>query len=177
MSNPFIGEIRPFAGNYAPRNWQFCDGSLLKIEDYELLHSLVGTTYGGDGRATFGVPDLRGRIPIGQGRGPGLTNRPLAEMAGTESVTLTVQQVHAHSHGVVVSADAGRSPQPGQHVPGAPANEALFYLAPGAGIQIDAVLAPDSILPTGGGQPHENRMPVNALNFIIALTGIYPSRN
>lgn len=177
MSNPFIGEIRPFAGNYAPRNWHFCDGSLLEIAEYELLHTLLGTSYGGDGRATFGVPDLRSRIPIGRGRGTGLTNRPLAETGGTESVTLTAQQVAAHSHGVIVSADAGRSPQPGQHVPGAPANEALFYLAPGAGIQIDAVLAADSIVPTGGRQAHENRMPITALNFIIALTGIYPSRN
>ncbi len=177
MTTPFMGEIRVFAGNFAPRDWHFCDGSLLRIGDYDALYSLLGTAYGGDGQVTFGLPDLRSRIPIGQGQGPGLTNRLLAERAGTESVTLTAQQVAAHNHGVVVTADPATSPQPGGQIPAAPLNNALFYLPPNVGTQVDAVMAPGSILPAGGGQAHENRMPITAMSFIIALTGIYPSRN
>jgi microcystin-dependent protein len=177
MTTPFTGEIRVFAGNFAPRDWHFCDGSTLEINDYYQLYSLLGTAYGGDGVVTFALPDLRGRIPIGQGQGPGLSNRALAEMAGTETVTLTEQQVAAHSHGVVVTADPAAASQPGGQLPAAPSNDGLFYLPPNVGNQVDAKMAPDSIMPAGGGRAHENRMPITAMNFIIALTGIYPSRN
>lgn len=177
MSNPFMGEIRPFAGTFAPRDWHFCDGTLLQIAQYDALYTLLGTIYGGDGQTTFGLPDLRGRLAIGQGTGPGLSPRTVGQVFGTESVTLTTPQMPGHSHTVVVSAAAATSPQPGDNVPAAPTNNNLLYLPVNVGTQVDAVLAPDSLLPAGASQPHENRMPMTAINFIIALSGVYPSRN
>lgn len=112
MSEPFIGEIRMFGFGRTPIGWQACDGSLLKISDYETLYVLVGTTYGGDGQTTFGVPDLRGRVPVHQGQGPNLTNRPLGQGGGTETVTLTEAQLPSHSHGLLATTAAATSNVP-----------------------------------------------------------------
>jgi microcystin-dependent protein len=177
MSNPFLGEIRPFAGDFAPDRWHLCDGSLLPIAQYSPLYSLLGVVYGGDGVTTFGLPDLRGRLPISQGQGPGLSERSLGEQGGTESVTLTTQQMPGHMHSVLVSASPATSPQPAQLVPATPANDGLFYLPPNVGNQVEAVLAADSLSQSGGGTAHENRMPIAAISFIIALAGIFPQRN
>jgi microcystin-dependent protein len=177
MSNPYLGEIRPFAGSFAPRNWLQCNGSLLSIAEYDALYSLIGTAFGGDGITTFGLPDLRGRLPVGVGQGPGLTNRVLGQMSGSESVTLTSLQMPAHNHAVVVSGDAAESPQPANQVPAAPANGGVFYLPPGIGTQVDAPMAGDCLTIAGGGQPHENRMPATAITYIIATSGVYPQRN
>lgn len=177
MSDPYLGEIRPFAGTFAPRNWLKCDGSVISIAANEALYTLIGTTFGGDGQTTFGLPDLRGRLPVGIGQAPGLSNRVLGQLAGSESVTLTSPQMPAHNHAVVVSGDAAESPQPANQVPAAPANGGVFYLPPNIGTQVDAPLAGDCLTFVGGGQPHENRMPVTAITYIISTTGIFPQRN
>jgi microcystin-dependent protein len=177
MSNPFLGEIRPFAGTFAPVGWHFCDGTLVSIAENDALYTLLGTTYGGDGQTTFGLPDLRGRVAVGVGNGPGLTPRVLGEMAGTESVTLTTQQMPSHTHAVTASSDAATSPQPSGLVPATPRNGGLFYLPPNVGTQADAAPAADSLTTAGGSQPHENRMSTTAISYIIAMSGIYPSQN
>lgn len=177
MSNPYLGEIRAFGGTRAPTDWHFCDGSLLQIAEHGSLYALLGTSFGGDGETTFALPDMRGRTPIGQGEGPGMTLRTVGERIGSESVTLTEQTMTAHSHTVLVADTPATSPQPGGKVPAAPMNNGLLYLPPNAGTQVDAPLAADSLSPAGGGQPHENRMPVMGISFIIALAGLYPSRN
>ncbi len=177
MSDPYLGEIRPFAGTFAPRNWLMCNGQLVSIAQYDALFTLIGTAFGGDGTTTFGVPDLRGRLPVGVGQGPGLTNRVLGQVGGVESVTLTTTQMAAHSHAVVVSGDAAESPQPANQVPAAPANGGVFYLPPNVGTQVDAPLAGDCLTFVGNGQPHENRMPVTAITYIISAAGIFPQRN
>ncbi|MEN3748292.1 tail fiber protein [Sphingomonas sp. HF-S3] len=177
MSAPFLGEIRPFAGDFAPRDWHLCDGSLLSIAQNSALYALLGVVYGGDGITTFGLPDLRGRIPISQGQGPGLSPRSIGDQGGTESVTLTTQEIPAHTHSASATVTSATSSQPAQLVPAAPANNGVFYLPPNVGNQVEAVLAADSLTQSGGGEAHENRMPIAAISFIIALSGIYPSRN
>ncbi|PXA91705.1 phage tail protein [Nostoc sp. 3335mG] len=174
MSNPYLGEIRPFAGIFAPCDWHFCDGSLLDIATNQPLFALLGTAFGGDGETSFALPDLRGRIPIGQGQGPGLTDRAIGQQSGSETVTLTIDQLPAHSHAVTVTSSAATSPQPGGNVPATPANGAAFYLPPDVGTQVDAPLATDTLQSAGGGQAHENRMPTAAISFIISLTGAVP---
>ncbi len=167
MAQPYIGEIRMFAGNYPPAGWLYCDGQPLPIAEYDTLFTLIGTTYGGDGQETFNLPDLRGRIPIHQGNG---TN--LAEMAGVEQVTLTVQQIPSHSHALLASAALGNQNSPGGN---------LLAETPG-GIQPyieDAPtlnMAPAAIGPVGGSQPHTNFQPYLCLHFIISLYGIFPSQ-
>lgn len=177
MSDPYLGEIRPFAGTYAPRNWRLCDGSIISIADNQALFTLLGTTFGGDGQTTFGLPDLRGRLPVGVGQGRGLTNRFLGQMGGSESVTLTQAQIPGHTHAVVVSGDAAESPQPANQVPAAPVNGGVFYLPPNIGSQVDAPLAGDCLTAAGNSQPHENRMPGTAITYIISAAGIFPQRN
>lgn len=173
MSEPFVGEIRMFAGNFAPRGWANCDGQLLAISQNDALFSLFGTFYGGDGRTTFGLPDLRGRVPIHQGQGPGLGNKQLGSKAGAEAVTLTTQQIPAHSHPLQVSTNNGPEADPGGNV-----------LAGSALLEAFADETPDtamsaSALPTatGGGQSHSNIQPYQVIRFIVCLFGIYPSRN
>jgi microcystin-dependent protein len=177
MSAPFLGEIRPFAGDFAPRDWHLCDGSLLSIAQNSALYALLGVVYGGDGITTFGLPDLRGRIPISQGQGPGLSPRSIGDQGGTESVALTTQEIPAHSHMVYATVTSATSSQPAQLVPAAPANNGVFYLPPNVGNQVEAVLAADSLTQSGGGEAHENRMPIAAISFIIALSGIFPQQN
>jgi microcystin-dependent protein len=172
MSDPFIGEIRMFAGNFAPRGWAFCDGQLLAVSQNDALFSLLGTIYGGDGRTTFGLPDLRGRIPIHAGTGPGLSQRRLGAKTGQESTTLTVSQLPAHNHQVPATNSVGNKKDSGTHI--AAGNVARVY-ANDSGSPTD-YLAGTTISNTGNGQSHSNLMPFQCVNYIIALAGIYPSR-
>ncbi len=165
MAQPYVGEIRIFAGNFAPAGWAFCDGSLQPISENETLFQLIGTTYGGDGQSTFALPDLRGRLPIHQGNG-----YVLAETGGAELVTLTVQQIPSHTHPMLASTLTGTQN-------GATGN----VLASGSSISLyrigtpTAALAPQTIGLTGGSQPHDNMQPYVCVNYIISLFGIFPS--
>jgi microcystin-dependent protein len=171
MSNPFIGAVSLFAGNFAPRGWMFCQGQLLAISQYSALFALIGTTYGGDGQVTFGLPDLRGRLPIGQGQGPGLSNYVIGQSLGSETVTLTPNQMPGHSHGVTGNSSPGVSGPAG--ATWAVGSGVAAY---GGAASLQAMNA-TSISSAGGNQPHNNVMPSLALNFIIAVEGIFPSRN
>ena len=164
MAQPYVGEIRMFAGNFAPAGWQFCDGTLLPISEYETLFQLIGTTYGGDGQNTFAVPDLRSRLPIHQGNG-----FILAETGGVESVTLTVNQIPAHGHALLASSDVPTGSSPSGAVTGQAA--AKFYRAGTAA----TALNPAIITSVGGSQPHSNMQPYLCVSFIISLFGIFPS--
>lgn len=172
MSDPFIGEIRIFAGNFAPRDWVFCKGQLLSIAQESTLFALIGTTYGGDGQSTFAVPDLRGRAPVHQGRGSGLGTYVLGQSDGLESVTLTSQQMPMHSHGLVHGGVGSQaSPQNGL-LGTTPARDFRYSDA-----SANTNLAAAAMQPQGGNMPHENRSPFLALNFIICVNGIFPSPN
>jgi microcystin-dependent protein len=169
MSLPYIGEIRLFGGNFAPVGWAFCDGSLLPISEYDALFALIGTTYGGDGQTTFAVPDLRGRVPIHMGGGPGLTTRIIGEMAGAESVTLNTQQIPAHTH-ALGAAQSGHLASPANAMPAAPRDYPGFRLPGGI-----TPMAAGAIAPAGGSQPHSNLAPYLCVSFIISLFGVFPS--
>jgi microcystin-dependent protein len=169
---PFIGEVQWFAGNFAPRGWALCDGQLLPISSNTALFSILGTTYGGDGRTTFALPDVRGRVLIGTGQGPGLTNRPLGQKSGQENVTLTAQQIPAHSHPLTASSGAANATTPAGTVLASPGRTRI-YDSGGPNVSMSTA----SIDPTGGGQAHPNMQPSLVLNCIIALQGIFPSRN
>ena len=164
MAQPYVGEIRMFGGNFAPAGWMFCEGQLLPISEYETLFNLIGTTYGGDGQQTFGLPDLRGRLPIHQGNG-----FVLAETGGVESVTLTVGQIPSHSHALLASNATPNSASPAGAFPAKPV--ASIYNAG----TLPSNMAVGNILPTGGNQPHDNFQPYLCVSFIISLYGIYPS--
>lgn len=178
-----IGEIRMFAGNFAPRTWAFCHGQLLPINANAALFSILGTTYGGDGRTTFALPELRGRVALGVGNGPGLSDSRLGERKGTETVTLNVAQLPAHTHtasGTVTPAALsveGDSATPAAAVPAKSGQGEPDYDT-GEG---DTTMRPNdvtvSVDNTGGGQPHTNLQPSLGLNFIICLQGVFPSRN
>ena len=165
MAQPYVGEIRMFAGNFAPAGWMFCEGQLLPISENEVLFQLIGTTYGGDGQETFALPDLRGRIPIHQGNG-----FILAETGGAEEITLTVNQIAAHSHPFLVSAAAATGNNPQGNLP-AQSPQIKPYLEDNPNANMNA----QSIGPTGGSQPHTNFQPYLCVNFIISLFGIFPS--
>lgn len=169
MGQPYVGEIRMFGGNFAPVGWMFCHGQILPISENETLFRLIGTTYGGDGESTFALPDLRGRVPVHQGSGPGLSPRVLAETMGSETVTLTVQQIPVHSH--VHRASTLRASA--AYGPGAAVAETFSTNLYGQTPQVD--MAGTAIGATGGSQPHENMAPFVAVNFIISLFGIFPS--
>lgn len=170
MSQPFTGEIQMFGGIFAPRGWALCDGQLLAINENEALFTLLGTTYGGDGRTTFGLPDLRGRVPIHQGTGPGMTIRKLGAMGGAETVALSAGELPAHSHAMQASTNAANSADPTGSVLAEASADIYVAEAP------DEVLA-SSISDNGSSQAHGNVMPFGTANYIIALFGIYPSRN
>lgn len=177
MSEPFVAEIKIFAGNFAPRGYAFCDGQLLPISNNTALFSLIGTTYGGDGRTTTALPNLQGRAPMHPGRGPGLTARRLGQKVGTEIVTLTEAQIPSHTHDPWRnSVDAPNSPQPAGRYPNRhlDTDKALIFKATS---NINATFASAQIATTGGGQAHENVQPYLVLNYIIALVGTYPSRS
>lgn len=175
MSEPFIAEIRIFAGNFAPRSWAFCDGQLLPIAQNTALFSLVGTTYGGDGRTTLALPNLSGRIPMQPGSGPGLTSRRLGESGGVETVTLTDAQIPVHSHQMQGVNNAGLVKSPSSEVAVARSSGTAGYQT-NSSLDL-AAMAPETIEDAGGTQPHDNMQPYLALNYIIALTGLFPSRN
>lgn len=179
MAEPFIGEIRIFAATFAPRGWAMCDGQLLPISYYEALFSLLGTTYGGDGRTTFGLPDLRGRIPIHKGTGPGLNPRSLGERGGAEDATVSIAQLPSHSHALHGTVEpAGRSDPSdamrASYVGDSVSIPAFGNLEPPSETPLVA-MAGDVIAPVGGGQAHANVQPFLCVNFIIALVGLYPS--
>lgn len=165
MAQPYVGEIRMFAGNFAPAGWMFCEGQLLPISENETLFQLIGTTYGGDGQSTFALPDLRGRLPIHQGNG-----FILAETGGAEEITLTVQQIPAHTHPVLASTAPASSNSPVGNVAAAPTAINL-YIEDNA----NSSLSPLAVSAIGGSQPHTNFQPYLCVNFIISLFGIFPS--
>jgi microcystin-dependent protein len=169
MSEPFVAEIRIWACNFAPRNWAFCNGALLPISQNTALFSLVGTTFGGDGRTTLGLPNLVGRSPMGPGNGPGLTQRRWGQVTGTETVTLDAPNLPSHSHTVQVASDAA-TPVPASRR-FAPTEQNAY------GTGATTTLSSATIGATGGGQSHTNLQPRLGVNFCIALTGTYPSRN
>jgi microcystin-dependent protein len=166
MAQPYVGEIRMFAGNFAPAGWMFCEGQLLPISENETLFQLLGTTYGGDGESTFALPDLRGRIPLHQGNG-----FILAETGGAEEITLTVSQIPAHSHPMLASSDVASSPNPQAQVMAnaRPGDDLYFEDVPGVN------MAANAISPVGGSQPHTNFQPYLCVDFIISLFGLFPS--
>jgi len=172
MAEPFVGEIRMFAGNFAPRGWAFCDGQLLAVSQNDTLFSLLGTIYGGDGRTTFGLPDMRGRVPIHAGEGPGLSARRLGSKGGTEKVTLTVNQMPSHSHPANSANENADNRLPEGQLP-AIAQGDLYASRPG-GVQSFSAQA---ITSTGGSRSHTNEQPFLCVHFIMALFGIFPSQH
>lgn len=179
MDNPFIGTIARVGFNFAPLGWLPCDGRLLSISEYDTLYALIGTTYGGDGQSTFGLPDLRGRVPIGQGQGPGLQNYTLGQSLGSEQVSLTLDQLPSHGHTAVLAASASDA---NSNTPSATnsyslstisdGNPANIFTNPGNGTTMGATIGS-----AGGSQPHENRMPFTTINYIIATEGLWPSQS
>ena len=166
MSEPYIGEVRMFAGNFAPAGWMFCEGALLPISENETLFQLIGTTYGGDGESTFALPDLRGRVPLHQGNG-----FILAETGGVPEITLTVNQIPAHNHPLLASLNVTSSATPTNTVIGKSGSIDAFINA-----QPTDPLNPLSVTAIGGSQPHENMQPYLCVDFIISLFGIFPSQ-
>ena len=175
MSEPFIAEIRIFAGNFAPAGWALCDGQLLPISQNTALFSLIGTTYGGDGRSTTALPDLQGRAPMHPGRGPGLTARRLGERTGVESVALTEAQLPSHDHSLRASPNPGETP--GVTSPGGTANSFARSVGGSAYADPSGMTGMAALSAAGGSQAHNNMQPFLAMNFIIALVGLYPSRS
>lgn len=165
MAQPYVGEIRMFAGNFAPAGWMFCEGQLLPISENETLFQLIGTTYGGDGESTFALPDLRGRVPIHQGNG-----FILAETGGAEEITLTVNQIPAHGHAAIGAAVTGDQTSANGALP---ANSVT--ITPYLNTAPDAAFDATAIAPIGGSQPHTNFQPYLCIDFIISLFGIFPS--
>lgn len=174
MSDSYIGEVRLFAGNYAPQGWALCDGALQSISENEALFALIGTTYGGDGQSTFALPDMRGRLPLHQGTGPGLTTRVMAEMLGSEAVTVLDTQMPAHLHPVVASATDATASIPTNAIPAGQPGDTLYLSNP----SVAAVsMSNRTLQPAGGSLPHDNTMPFVCVNFIISLFGIFPSQS
>jgi microcystin-dependent protein len=167
VSNPYLGEIRMFAGNFAPQGWMFCNGQLLPIADYDSLWILIGTTYGGDGQVTFALPDLRGRVPMHQG--PGYVQ---GQQAGVESVTLSASQIPAHSHVVQGSSANASTTSPVGNVPATMGAVTTFLYGTDAP---STALAPPSVSLVGGSQPHENMHPFLCVSFIISVFGVFPT--
>ncbi len=167
MAQPYIGEIRMFAGNFAPAGWMFCAGQLIPISENEALFQLIGTTYGGDGESTFGLPDLRGRLPLHQGNG-----FILAETGGAEEITLTTSQIPVHTHTMLGSAELANSAAAANSVLASSTGATVFPYGTDAPL---TTLHPASIGPVGGSQPHTNFQPYLCVDFIISLFGIFPS--
>lgn len=166
MGQPYVGEIRMFAGNFAPAGWMFCEGQLLPISQYETLFNLIGTTYGGDGQSTFALPDLRGRIPMHNGNG-----FTLAETGGTETVTLTTSQIPSHNHVPMANTSGGGTSPSGTFWGGSP--DVAQFVPPAS---INGQMNAAAVQATGGNQPHDNMIPFLVVDFIISLFGIFPSQ-
>lgn len=167
MSNPFLGSIILFGGNFAPRGWAFCNGQLLAISQNTALFSLLGTTYGGNGQTTFALPDLRSRVPVHQGQGPGLSQYDLGQVGGVEAVTLIATEMPPHAHSQPATNAEQTTNRPNAALPA----RGGVYASESDGSALHATST------VGGGQPHTNVQPYLTLNYIIALEGIYPSRN
>lgn len=167
----YIAEIRLFAGNFAPRNWAFCNGQILSIAQNTALFSLLGTTYGGNGQTTFALPDLRSRVPVGTGQGPGLSSYTLGEMSGQESVTLLSTQIPIHNHGIGAQSGVGtqNAPNGSNYIAASDRRDAQFSASANSSLA--------STSTAGGSQPHDNMQPYLGMNYIICLFGIFPSRN
>jgi len=172
MAQPYVGEIRMFAGNFAPAGWMFCEGQLLPISENEILFQLIGTTYGGDGESTFALPNLASRVPMHFGTGPDGTTYQIGEMAGVESVTLTTQQIPNHTHPFTASTANGTQTNPGGQVMAGSLSSVQPYIDDAGTVQLNA----NSITFAGGSQPHENCQPFLCINFIISLFGLFPSQ-
>jgi microcystin-dependent protein len=172
MADPFVAEIRIFPFNFAPRGWAWCDGQLMPLSQNTALFSLLGTTYGGNGKSNFALPDLQGRAPMHPGQGPGLSLHDLGETGGTETVTLLESEIPAHSHAMLTYNDVGedRIPNPSEAM--ARSTGGSLYAAPGALVS----LATEALLPAGGDQPHNNLQPYLTFYFCIALQGVFPPR-
>lgn len=171
MPEPYVGEIRMFAGNFAPNGWMFCEGQTLPIAENEVLFQLIGTTYGGDGEETFNLPNLASRVPIHMGTSPSGTTYQIGEMAGTEQETLTINQIPAHTHAMLATTDLGGSSNPGSNIL-ANCSALKLYTASAPSIALHA----QGLTPAGGSQPHENTQPFLCINFIISLFGRFPSQ-
>jgi microcystin-dependent protein len=172
MSDPFVAEIRIFAGNFAPRGWALCNGQLLPISQNTALFSLLGTTYGGDGKSTFALPDLQGSAPMQEGQGPGLSQRFLGEVGGEQTVTLLQSEMPSHPHSLNGTNQLQNLPDPANHTL-ARANANAYVQAPASFTQMNPATA---IGITGGSLPHTNMPPILTLTFIIALQGVFPAR-
>lgn len=171
MGQPFVGEIRMFGGNFAPAGWAFCSGQLMPISENDTLFTLIGTTYGGDGQQTFGLPDLQGRLPMHMGSGAGLSTRVIGENGGVETVTLTTQQIPIHNHAPLAVAGNGNQATPQNGVWAGAAASSYSSSAP------NLAMNPSLVGGAGGSQPHENLMPYLAISFIISLFGVFPQQN
>jgi len=170
---PYVGELRIFAGAFAPSGWSFCEGQLMPISENQTLFNLIGTTYGGDGQSTFGLPDLRGRIPLHMGQGPGIANNyQIGEKAGVEEVTLSPTQIPSHSHAMRGSSGNGSQSTPENNVLASSTLARLY-----TGNTPNLAMAPTSISATGNSQPHSNMQPYLCVNYIISLFGVFPSQN
>jgi microcystin-dependent protein len=169
MAQPYVGEIRMFAGNFAPAGWMFCQGQTMAISQNDTLFQLIGTTYGGDGQETFNLPDLQGRVPIHMGTGPDGTTYQIGEEAGVESVTLTTQQIPNHSHAFLGSSNAATLTGPGSNVIGNSAQVQYLTIT-----TANVAMNGQAITPVGGSQPHENMQPFLCVSFILSLFGIFP---
>lgn len=169
----YVGELRIFAGNFAPSGWRFCEGQLLSISENQTLFNLIGTIYGGDGQSTFGLPDLRGRIPVHVGQGPGIANNyQIGEKAGAEEVTLSPTQIPSHSHAMLGSSGNGSQSTPENNVLASSTLARLY-----TGNTPNLAMAPNSISAAGGSLPHNNLQPYLCVNYIISLFGVFPSQN
>jgi microcystin-dependent protein len=168
---PYIGEIRMFGGNFPPNGWMLCEGQTLPIAENDALFTLIGTTYGGDGRETFNLPNLASRVPVHMGTGPDGTTYQIGEMSGTEQETLTIQQIPSHTHPLLGSTASGSQAGPSNNV-----LATSTVIQPYAAETPGTNMAASSIGPSGGSQPHENTQPFLCINFIISLFGIFPSQ-
>ena len=171
MAQPYVGEIRMFGGNFPPNGWAFCNGATMPISENETLFQLIGTTYGGDGQSTFNLPDLQGRVPIHQGTGPDGSTFTIGEAAGVETVTLTIQQIPNHNHAFIGTGNPGTTTNPPTNIVAQNSGNNIYIED-----QAFVPLAPQSLLPDGGSQPHENLQPFLCVAFIISLFGIFPSQ-
>lgn len=172
MGQPYVGEIRMFAGNFAPNGWMFCEGQTLPISENDVLFQLIGTTYGGDGEETFNLPNLSSRVPIHMGTGPDGTTYQIGEMAGTEQETLSTQQIPNHTHPFTVCGASGTATNPEGNVIAASTSSVKPYILDNPTTQF----SPSAITPQGGSQPHENTQPFLCINYIISLFGVFPSQ-
>jgi len=178
MADSFVGEIRIFAGNYAPVDWLMCDGSLLNISQYQVLYSLIGVTYGGNGNTNFALPNLNGRLPIGQGSGTGLTPRVIGQTMGANTVTLVTAELPAHQHTIQATTNSATAITPGPSLTlAAISAPSVFYDAGTSAAATQKAFNAEAFSPSGGNTAHENTMPTLSLSYIISTSGAYPSQS